>query len=224
MRTSLAAKHSLLIGALVAEAGKLELESVCFDLPDMVEEVVDLLAGQAQSKNLELACLVEDDVPSTIRADLGRLRQILVNLVGNAVKFTERGEVIVHVALARAPSAAPREGEEPPAGATWLQLTVTDTGVGVPGDRKDQIFESFTQADGTMARRFGGTGLGLAISKQLVDLMVGEIGCAAKPAARACSTAKRDFSRPCTSQPSRWAARRIVPAPKPTSSKRFRLR
>jgi signal transduction histidine kinase/CheY-like chemotaxis protein len=159
-----------------AEAGKLELEPTQFDLPDMVEETVGLLAGQAQSKNLEIACFVEDDVPSTIRADLGRLRQILVNLVGNAVKFTERGEVIVRAALTRSPSDAPREGEEPPEGATWLQFTVTDTGVGIPGNRKDQIFESFTQADGSMARRFGGTGLGLAICKQLVDLMVGEIG------------------------------------------------
>ena len=177
MRTSLAARHSLLIGALVAEAGKLELESVCFDLPDMVEEVVDLLAGQARSKNLELACFVGDGVPSTIRADLGRLRQILVNLVGNAVKFTDRGEVMVWVTLTRSPSAATRQGEEePPGSPTWLQLAVTDTGVGVPESQKDQIFESFTQADGTMARRFGGTGLGLAICTQLVDLMAGEIG------------------------------------------------
>jgi len=159
-----------------AEAGKLELEPTDFDLPEMVEDVVDLIAGQAQSKNLELACLVDDNVPTTIRADIVRLRQILVNLLGNAVKFTERGEVLVRLTLARPSSDRSRAAEEPAGGATWLYFSVTDTGVGIPADRKDEIFESFTQADGSMARRFGGTGLGLAISKQLVDLMQGEIG------------------------------------------------
>ena len=159
-----------------AEAGKIELEPTLFDLPEMVEDVVDVIAGQAQGKDLELACVVEDGVPQRINADLVRIRQILVNLLGNAVKFTEKGEVIVHVSLTRSTDARTREGEGGSASDTWLEFAVTDTGVGVPADAQDEIFKSFTQADGSMARRFGGTGLGLAICKQLVDLMNGEIG------------------------------------------------
>jgi two-component system sensor histidine kinase/response regulator len=159
-----------------AEAGKLELEPAVFQLSDMVDDVADLLAEQAQGKEIELACFVEDEVPTTVRADDTRIRQILMNLVGNAIKFTERGEVLVRVAVTQASSRTPNKGVEVPQGASWLQFSVADTGVGVAESQQDQIFESFTQADNSMARRYGGTGLGLAISKQLVDLMGGEIG------------------------------------------------
>jgi signal transduction histidine kinase/DNA-binding response OmpR family regulator/HPt (histidine-containing phosphotransfer) domain-containing protein len=157
-----------------AEAGKLELEPSTFQLREAVEGVADLLAEQAQSKHLELACLVDDDVPRLVRSDVGRLRQILINLIGNAIKFTEEGEVILRVSRESESTGAPA-GEQGSRRYT-IQFSVTDTGIGIPEDSRERIFESFTQADGSLARRFGGTGLGLAISSQLVDLMKGEIG------------------------------------------------
>ena len=157
-----------------AEAGKLELEPSEFQLREAVEGVAGLLAEQAQSKHLELACLVDDDVPRSVRSDLGRLRQVLINLVGNAIKFTEEGEVILRVSRESESTDAPA-GEDGSRRHT-IQFSVTDTGIGVPDDSRERIFESFTQADGSLARRFGGTGLGLAISSQLVDLLQGQIG------------------------------------------------
>ncbi len=162
-----------------AEAGKLQLQPVVFSLRDMVGDVADLLAEQAQSKGLELATFVEDEVPDFIRADLSRVRQVLTNLVGNAVKFTERGEVMVRVTRALdAPHSAADDGPAAPEAGRpcTLSFAVSDTGIGIPEAHREHIFQSFTQADGSMARRFGGTGLGLAICKQLVDLMEGEIG------------------------------------------------
>jgi signal transduction histidine kinase/CheY-like chemotaxis protein/HPt (histidine-containing phosphotransfer) domain-containing protein len=150
-----------------AEAGKLQLEPSAFDLREVVDDVADLLADEAQGKGLELACFVEDDVPHFIRGDLVRTRQILMNLVGNAIKFTERGEVMVRVVRVPGGSSEARSA---------LRFTVTDTGIGIPADQRSLIFQSFTQADGSMARRFGGTGLGLAICQQIVDLMGGTIG------------------------------------------------
>jgi signal transduction histidine kinase/DNA-binding response OmpR family regulator len=155
-----------------SEAGKLELEQRDFDLRDAIEETADLLAEQAQGKGLELVCFIDEEVPRAVRSDPVRLRQILTNLIGNAVKFTEAGEVVVRAV--RAPG-----GVEPTADRDTcfpLEITVTDTGIGIPEDASERIFESFTQADGSMARRFGGVGLGLAISKQLAELMGGEIG------------------------------------------------
>jgi signal transduction histidine kinase/DNA-binding response OmpR family regulator len=157
-----------------AEAGKLQLEPSAFDLREAVEDVADLLAEQAQSKRLELACFVDEEVPRSIRADVVRLRQILMNLVVNAVKFTEEGEVLVRVNRESGSSGAP-VGEDGVERCT-LRFTVTDTGIGIPERNREMIFESFTQADGSLARRVGGTGLGLAICSQLVDLMEGEIG------------------------------------------------
>ncbi len=161
-----------------AEAGKLQLESSAFEPRDLVDDVADLLAGQAQSKGVELATFIEDDVPLVIRGDLARTRQILMNLVGNAIKFTEQGEVMVRVVRAE-PVELPESGESAVDDGTrrcTLMFTVTDSGIGIASDQLGRVFESFTQADGSMARRFGGTGLGLAISQQLVDLMNGEIG------------------------------------------------
>ncbi len=147
------------------EAGRLELEIIDFDLRVALEDVLDLLALRAHEKGLEIASLAEPDVPSLVRGDPGRLRQILINLVSNAIKFTEEGEVVVHVSLAEE-----YENE------IIARFEVRDTGIGIPGDRLDRLFKSFSQVDGSTTRKFGGTGLGLAISKRLVHLMDGEIG------------------------------------------------
>ena len=147
------------------EAGRLELEVADFDVRRTVEEVVELLAADARAKELELACLVYQDVPPVVRGDSARLRQILINLIGNAVKFTEQGEVAVQGRL---------EGET--AESVVLRFTVTDTGIGIAPEMQGRLFEVFSQQDASTTRRYGGTGLGLAISKRLVELMGGEIG------------------------------------------------
>ena len=152
------------------EAGKLELETIDFDVHTVVEEVVSLLAEKAHGKKLELACLVHHDVPAALRGDPGRLRQILLNLVGNAIKFTETGEVVVRARL-----------DEAPDGAVVVRFEVTDTGIGIGPEVRDRLFRPFTQADGSTGRKFGGTGLGLAISRQLVELMSGRIGLDSQP-------------------------------------------
>ncbi|MEO8090206.1 MAG: two-component regulator propeller domain-containing protein [Gemmatimonadales bacterium] len=146
------------------EARKLDLEEIEFDFRYMLEDTMKVLALRAHKKGLELACSVPPEIPDTLLGDPGRLRQIMVNLVGNAIKFTERGEVIVRVAIESATE------EE-----TFLRVSVADTGMGIPSDQQERIFEAFSQADGSTTRKFGGTGLGLAISVQLVDLMGGRI-------------------------------------------------
>jgi two-component system sensor histidine kinase/response regulator len=152
------------------EARRLSLDRAPFNLRDTVEDAVKLLASRAHEKGLELACHIPPDVPEALVGDPGRLRQIVINLVGNAIKFTERGEVIVDVALDRI--------EEDDAA---LRFTVTDTGIGVPRDKQWQIFGAFVQADTSTTRRYGGTGLGLTISAQLVELMGGHIWVDSEP-------------------------------------------
>ncbi|MBA2714940.1 MAG: response regulator, partial [Rubrobacteraceae bacterium] len=156
------------------EAGKLELEEMDFDLQRVVEETVELLAERAHAKGLELASLVEQGVPTALRGDAGRVRQVLVNLLGNAVKFTDGGEVVLRVSLdaekGNAEGAA--EGNE----AAVVRFEVKDTGIGMTEQQRSRLFQSFSQADASTTRRYGGTGLGLAISKQLVELIGGEIG------------------------------------------------
>jgi two-component system, sensor histidine kinase and response regulator len=147
------------------EAGKLTLEKIDFDLRTVVGEAVDLLATKAHEKRLELGSVVDVAVPSGLHGDPGRIRQILVNLIGNAIKFTEKGDVFVSVTM---------EGEQD--SQAILRFAVRDTGIGIPSDVRERLFQPFTQADGSTTRRFGGTGLGLAISKQLVEMMGGEIG------------------------------------------------
>ncbi len=147
------------------EAGKLELESIDFDLNATVEASLDLLAERAAKKDLELTGLVFPDVPTFLRGDPGRLRQILLNLLGNAIKFTKHGEVSVQVLLAE-------ESETD----VELRFHIWDTGIGIAPDAKSRLFQAFSQADSSTTRKFGGTGLGLAICQQLVDLMGGEIG------------------------------------------------
>jgi PAS domain S-box-containing protein len=146
------------------EAGKLELEREPFELRECVEGALDIVAPRAWEKELELGCLIDEDAPTGIVGDAARLRQVLLNLLSNAVKFTDAGEVIV---LVDAEAAGP--------GSYRLDIAVRDTGIGIPPDRMDRLFASFSQVDASTTRRFGGTGLGLAISKRLVELMGGAI-------------------------------------------------
>ncbi len=152
------------------EAGKLELETIDFDLQYTVESTVVSLASRAQGKGLELVCSIHPDVPTLLRGDPGRLQQVLMNLITNAIKFTEQGEVVVRVT----------KEEEIPRRAT-IRCTVTDTGIGIPPDRVESMFDSFTQADASTTRKYGGTGLGLAICKQIIGLMSGQIGVESEP-------------------------------------------
>ena len=154
------------------EAGKLELEQIDFDLRAVMEETVECLASQAHEKGLELVCAAPPDLQTTVRGDPVRLRQVLMNLVGNAVKFTQHGEIVVRVAVLE------DRGEY-----LNIRFEVTDTGVGIDPDKLALIFDSFAQEDGSTTRRYGGTGLGLAISKQLVELMGSEIGVESTPGA-----------------------------------------
>ena len=147
------------------EAKKLDLEIIDFDLRTAVGEAVDIIAPKVSEKGLELACLIHQDVPFGLRGDPGRLRQVLINLANNAVKFTERGEIVIRAEL----------GSRTDTHAT-VRFSVTDSGIGIPKDRMHSLFESFSQVDTSTTRKFGGTGLGLAISKQLCELMGGEIG------------------------------------------------
>jgi signal transduction histidine kinase/CheY-like chemotaxis protein len=146
------------------EAGHLVLHETAFDLDDVIDRTTEFMAVRAHQKGLELAAHIDEHVPTRLVGDPDRLRQVLVNLVGNAIKFTETGEVVLRVAVDPAASE--------PGG---LLFTVSDSGIGIPPERLDAVFESFTQADASIARRYGGTGLGLAISKRLVALMGGRI-------------------------------------------------
>jgi signal transduction histidine kinase/ABC-type sugar transport system substrate-binding protein/DNA-binding response OmpR family regulator len=151
------------------EAGKMELERQPFELRECVESALDLLASRAAEKGLDLAYLVDEQTPAAIVGDMTRLRQIMVNLLGNAVKFTERGEVVVSV-TSHQTSPPPGEGK----GERYeLHFAVKDTGIGIPPNRIEHLFQSFTQVDASTTRRYGGSGLGLAISKRLSELMGG---------------------------------------------------
>ena len=152
------------------EAGKLRIEPVEFDLREAVEETLALIAHRAHEKGVELVCDFDERLACLLLGDAGRFRQVLLNLVGNAIKFTERGEVVVQMRLVREN-----------AGQVTFNCRVSDTGIGIAREAQPLLFQPFTQADGTTTRRFGGTGLGLAISRQLVGLMGGEIDFASEP-------------------------------------------
>jgi PAS domain S-box-containing protein len=149
------------------EAGKVELEIIEFDLRQIIEDVGELLALRAHEKNLELVCLIDADVPTRLRGDPSRLRQILLNLGSNAVKFTHQGAVTIRVARAMGSAAAESE---------TLHFTIVDTGIGITAEQQPLLFNAFTQADNSTTRRYGGTGLGLSISRELAALMGGQIG------------------------------------------------
>ncbi len=151
------------------EAGALELERTPMDLTDSIESTVELLASKAAEKNIELACRLDTDVPAGIIGDPVRLKQILMNLLNNAIKFTERGEVVISV------SSIVADANNRPGETTLLRFAVRDTGIGIPQDRMHRLFKSFSQVDASTTRRYGGTGLGLVITKRLIELMGGEI-------------------------------------------------
>lgn len=152
------------------EAGKLRLEDINFDLRTTLEDAFAMLAVKAHEKQVELVCFVAPESPLFLHGDPGRLRQIILNLVGNAIKFTDAGEVALTV------SVESEAGQD-----VLLRFAVKDTGIGIAPEHLDQLFTAFTQVDGSTTRRYGGTGLGLAISKQLVELMSGEIGVTSEP-------------------------------------------
>jgi two-component system, sensor histidine kinase and response regulator len=151
------------------EAGKLSLENTEFNLYDAVENSFDMLVRQAQSKGVELGCIISDSVPTTVCGDSGRLGQVIINLVGNAVKFTDQGKIVIYVTKEKETSTH-----------ITIRFAVTDTGIGLPEEAQYHIFNAFTQVDGSMTRKYGGTGLGLAICKQLVEMMGGQIGVQSK--------------------------------------------
>jgi two-component system, sensor histidine kinase and response regulator len=152
------------------EAGRLTIDSVNFNLQDEIESVSDIMAQRRADKNLELVFHIDSDDGLWLRGDPLRIRQVFINLIGNAIKFTESGEVVVRV-----------ETHQQPDDQVAVRCAVSDTGIGIPADKLDSIFESFSQADGSITRKYGGTGLGLAISRQLVELMGGHIQAESQP-------------------------------------------
>ena len=147
------------------DAGKLEIEEIDFDLWLTVDAAVELLAQKIHEKGIEYVCHIDDNVPALVLGDPGRLRQILLNFISNAMKFTKKGEIVITISLEN-------ETEQ----MAYVKFSVRDTGIGIPQNRKDRLFKIFSQIDESTTRKYGGTGLGLAISKQLAELMGGEVG------------------------------------------------
>lgn len=162
---SLAALVNDILDFSKIEAGKLDIESITFDLRKVLEQVKDIQSLKANAKGLQVLCEVPAEVPALVQGDPSRVRQILINLINNAIKFTERGSVTVRAGV-----------EEVGNEHLVVRFGVTDTGIGIPPDRMNRLFKSFSQVDGSTTRKYGGTGLGLAISKQLTELMGGQIG------------------------------------------------
>ncbi|BAE52539.1 hybrid sensor histidine kinase/response regulator [Paramagnetospirillum magneticum] len=183
------------------EAGKLDLESTDFELVGLVESIVDILAPRAHAKGIEIASMVDPDLPAWVRGDPGRLRQILMNLAGNAIKFTSHGGISIEV-----------RDETSPDGAGRLRFDVRDTGIGIPQDAIGRLFSMFMQVDASTARRYGGTGLGLAISKRLTEMMGGTIGVESTPGAGSLFWFSLPFQMVETAPPQRpdLAGRRIL--------------
>ncbi|MDY6825467.1 MAG: response regulator [Thermodesulfobacteriota bacterium] len=169
------------------EAGKVEIEQIDFSLRDVVESAADIVAVQAHEKGIELSVGIQPDVPDKLKGDPNRLRQVLLNLAANAVKFTDRGEIVIKVREGKPGGEPPAEEGDTMGGQAAerpvvLYAEVLDTGIGLTEEKQKKLFFPFTQADASTSRKYGGTGLGLAISKQLVDLMGGEINVTSRPA------------------------------------------
>ncbi len=189
------------------EAGKLTVESVPFDLRAVVEESAVLLAARAHEQGLELICRIDPALPAAVQGDPGRLRQVLLNLLGNAVKFTADGEVNVSARLAADQGGVP--------GTVLVELAVSDTGIGMAPDNMAHLFDAFAQADTSTTRRYGGTGLGLAISRQLVELMGGSLQVSSEPGAGSTFTVLiplrlRSLVEPGMPAPAQLAGRRVL--------------
>jgi signal transduction histidine kinase len=152
------------------EAGRLILDPRAFSPREMISAVISMLAVQAQAKRIELACHIDPEIPDLIVTDPDRLRRVLVNLLGNGIKFTQHGRVVLRASV-----------ESTTETDTTLHFSVSDTGIGIPQEHQKRIFEPFIQGDGSTTRRFGGTGLGLAISSQLVQMLGGEISVESDP-------------------------------------------
>jgi len=150
------------------ESGHFELESIGFDLRALLEKLIEMMASRSQDRGLRLVLEILPDVPSGLVGDPNRLRQILLNLIGNALKFTERGSVTLRVE------------QDPNRASDWLRFSVIDTGIGIAADKAEMIFDRFTQADSSTTREYGGTGLGLAISRGFAELMGGQLGCSSE--------------------------------------------
>ena len=161
------------------EVGKVEIESIDFDLAETVESAVTLLASKAHAKDIDLGLFIDPEAAGAFRGDPARLRQILFNLVGNGIKFTDKGGVAVEVSIAQAREHGARA--DGGGGVTWIHFDIKDSGIGMPEDVRSRLFQKFTQADNSITRRYGGTGLGLAICKQLVELMGGVIDVESRP-------------------------------------------
>ena len=169
------------------EAGKLRIEAIPFDLPETVTAVVALLTAKAEAKQIRLRAKIADGTPTHVTGDPGRLRQVLTNLIDNAIKFTEQGFVMLHVAPVPAPE-----------GVSTVSFTIRDSGIGIPRDKLASIFEKFTQADTSTTRKFGGTGLGLTICRQLAELMGGAITAASEPGDGSTFSLTIPFKQPVT--------------------------
>ena len=198
------------------EAGKLELETLDYDLPIAMTEAADIVAVRAKSKDIDFSCVVDPDVPVLLRGDPGRLRQILINLANNAVKFTESGEVSIRASL-----------ESQDDTRVTVRFSVTDTGIGIEPERVEKLFRSFSQVDASTTRKYGGTGLGLAISKQLVELMGGKIGLDSEPGSGSTfwfvvPIEKQPAELTCAASPAE--AQEETPAPEPSSDDLPKLR
>ena len=184
------------------EAGRLELEHIDFDLQNVVEDTIDLLAPQAHAKGLDIDAFIQPNVPAMMRGDPGRVRQILINLVGNATKFTAKGEITVRIAL--------RDVSDSSVG---LRIDVADTGIGISRERIDQLFKPFIQADSSTTRKYGGSGLGLAISRQLAQAMGGDISVTSTPGAGSvfsCSLRMKSVKAAPRSLPAAWQGKRCL--------------
>ncbi len=189
------------------EAGKLTFEIDDFDLRKVVDETFELLRETAAAKNLRLSATIDDDVPVRLRGDARRLRQVLINLLGNALKFTERGEVSLNVAA-----------ESIDASPATLRFTVRDTGIGISVETQQNLFQAFSQADSSTTRKYGGTGLGLAISKQIVELMGGRIGVESAPAQGSVFWFTAEFKQPFDSRLGTALALQSAPKARAASS------